>query len=307
MKFKPIKPSDYPRLKQFFDHQKYDICEYSLDSISVWSNSEYQLFHAVWDETLIICAEFKINQQNRHLMLPVSPTRSFTPKELYDLAQHLKFENFWFVPESYLHQHGIAQVKSYFSLAEQKKYHDYVYLTGDLAQLKGNKYSKKRNLIKQFERKYLDKGRVKTEGITSVFAPECIEFLEKWCKERECDLDKEDNLELACEKEAAINALENIDILGANGLLLRIDDVVSAFGIAARLTETMGALHFEKAYADVKGLYQYFDNLCAKHLFKEYQYINKESDMGIPGIAKAKRSYHPVKMIKSYKLTVKPD
>ncbi len=307
MKFNPITPSDYPKLKPFFDHQKYDICEYSLASISVWSNSEYQLFSAVRDETLIICAEFKTNQQDRHLMLPVSPSRSFTPKELYNLARHLKFENFWFVPESYLHQHGIDQVTSYFSLSEQKKYHDYVYRTSDLAQLKGNKYSKKRNLIKQFKRKYQDKGRVKTEKITSAFASECIEFLEKWCEERECDKDKENNLDLSCEKEAAINALKNIDMLGANGLLLRIDDAVSAFGIAAHLTETTGALHFEKAYANVKGLYQYFDNLCARLLFKEYEYINKESDMGIPGIAKAKRSYHPVKIIKSYKLIVKPD
>ena len=95
--------------------------------------------------------------------------------------------------------------------------------------------------------------------------------------------------------------------MGADGLLLRIDNAVSAFGIAGHLTETTGALHFEKAYAGVKGLYQYFDNLCAKHLFNGYQYINKESDMGIPGIAKAKRSYHPVRIVKSYRLTVKSD
>jgi len=304
MQFEPITPSDYQRLKRFFKRQEYRICEYSLASIAVWSNSEYQLFGATYDETLIVCAEFKKNKRDRHLMLPISSSRSFSPKDLHDLAQHLKFENFWFVPDDYLHQYGIDQVESYFSIAEQKKFNDYIYMTSDLTRLKGNKYSKKRNLIKQFKKKYLDKGRVKIEPITSVVAPDCIEFLEKWCEERGCDQGKEEEIDLSCEREAAINALENIDMLEVEGILLRIDDVVSAFGIASRLTETMGALHFEKAFARVKGLYQYFDNVCAKRLFEGYQYINKESDMGIPGIAKAKRSYHPVMMVKSYKLTV---
>ncbi|MFC1887072.1 hypothetical protein ACFLZM_08465, partial [Thermodesulfobacteriota bacterium] len=96
MKFKSITPLDYPGLKRFFHHQKYDICEYSLASISVWSNSEYQLFGAVDDETLIISAEFKTTPQDRHLMLPISPTKTFTPKDLRELAIRLKFERFWF-------------------------------------------------------------------------------------------------------------------------------------------------------------------------------------------------------------------
>jgi len=303
MQFKPITPSDYQGLKRFFKGQKYKICEYSLASIAVWSNSEYQMLGATDDDTLIICAEFSKTKQDRHLMLPVSPSRHFSPKELRDLALTLGFEAYWFVPEDYLNQDGQHQVESFFSIEEQKKFDDYVYLAEDLAQLKGNKYSKKRNLIRQFKKKYLDKGRVNVEPITSSAAPECIEFLEKWCEERDCD--NEAGIDLACEKEAAINALENIDIMEANGILLRVDGRVSAFGIASHLTENMGALHFEKAFAHIKGLYQYFDNLCAGRLFKGYKYINKESDMDIPGIAKAKRSYHPVMMVKSYRLTVR--
>ena len=67
----------------------------------------------------------------------------------------------------------------------------------------------------------------------------------------------------------------------------------------------MGVLHFEKALSNIKGLYQYFDSECAKRLFKGYKYINKESDMGDPGLAKSKKSYHPVMIVKSYKLIIK--
>jgi hypothetical protein len=304
MIFSQITPSDSPRLKRFFKHQQYRICEYSLSSIAVWSNSEYQLLGATRDETLIVSAEFKTRYQDRHLMLPISPVRRFSPEDLRELATDLQFDHFWFVPEDYIHQYGKERVNSYFSVTEQDKYRDYIYRTDDLAGLKGNKYSKKRNLIKQFKKRYLDKDRVKVEPIRSAAASECIEFLEKWCEERGCGLDKEMEWDLSCEKEAAANALENIEILEANGILLRLDGEVSAFGIASHLTESIGALHFEKAFARVKGLYQYFDKICAQTLFHGYRYVNKESDMGIPGIAKAKRSYHPVEMVRSYKLTV---
>jgi len=89
------------------------------------------------------------------------------------------------------------------------------------------------------------------------------------------------------------------------GILIRIGGEVSAFGICSHLTDTMGVLNFEKAYPDIKGLYQFLDNECAKRLFAGYTYINKESDMNIPNLAQSKKSYNPVMMIKSYCLTLR--
>ena len=71
------------------------------------------------------------------------------------------------------------------------------------------------------------------------------------------------------------------------------------------LTDDMGVLNFEKAFSRMKGLYQYFDNQCARRLFDDYRYINKESDMGEANLAKAKKSYHPATMIRSYELTLR--
>lgn len=176
-------------------------------------------------------------------------------------------------------------------------------MTRDLAKLEGNKYSKKRNLINQFNRDFVARKLVKTEPITEASTNDCIEFLEQWCEEKDCG--KESREELYCEKQAAINTLKSIDILGVNGLLLRIDGKVSAFGMASRLTSDMGVFHFEKAFSKIKGLYQYFDNLCAKNLFKGYTYINKESDMDLPSLAKAKKSYYPSMIVKSYKLVLR--
>jgi hypothetical protein len=67
----------------------------------------------------------------------------------------------------------------------------------------------------------------------------------------------------------------------------------------------MATLQYEKAFGSIKGLYQYFDNACARMLVNGYTYLNKESDMGIPGLTKAKKSYHPLKMVRSVKLILK--
>jgi len=303
MMLKPITPADYPRLKRFFVRQKYQLCEYSLPSILVWSNKEYQPYGAVEGDSLVIAAEFTTRKEKRHLILPVSPVREHTPEELRELALESGYESYWFVPGDYIRRHGRKRIESCFTAAEQPGYNDYVYRTADLSDLTGNTYSKKRNLIHQFERNYLANGKVKIEPIEPPAAAECIDFLEEWCRENDCDADEE--LDLACEKQAAIHAIENIDRMGFSGLLLRIEGNIGAFGISSQLTENMGVLHFEKADANIKGLYQYFDNQCARQLLNRFEYINKESDMDIPGLAKAKKSYYPAMIIKSYILTLK--
>jgi hypothetical protein len=303
MKFKKIVPSDFPKLKKFFLRQRYRLSVYSLPAIIAWQNRTFQPYAAVDSRSLIISGEFADRKDDRHLILPISSSKEFTPEKLRDFAVSLGFEKYWFVPEDYIQQYGKSVVEGFFKVREQKDFEDYIYAVDDLAHLKGNKYSKKRNLIHQFKRSYLYRGRVQIEDITPAFVPECIDFLDKWCAERDCDMDKDDIL--YCEYQAAINMIENIDLFEVRGILLRIDGEVSAFGIASRLTDDMGVLHFEKAFARVKGLYQYFDSECARRLFKGYTYINKESDMNIPGLARAKKSYHPIMTVKSYMLTVR--
>lgn len=303
MKMKEIKYSDYSALKVFFARQRYNLCVYTLPSILAWRNEDYFPCAAIENDALIIGAEFKKQKEKRHLILPVSPSREYTPSELHRLAGNLGFTSYWFVPEEYIERFGEKEIGSFFRITAQKEYADYVYLKKDLAELKGNKYSQKRNLIHQFERDYTARDRVKTGNIKSDVYSECVDFLEKWCLERNCD--SADNDALACEKEAVINTLRNIDLFDVKGLYLRVDGVISAFGIASYLTDDMGVLHFEKAFAGIKGLYQYFDNLCAKSLFDGFAHINKESDMSMPGLAKVKNSYHPVKMVSSYRLDLK--
>lgn len=305
MTFKPITPRDAASLKSFFAHQRYTLSAYSLPSILVWSNKTSQPYGAVLDDALIVYLEFPNDKSKRHLALPISVEADFSPEQLRELALQHGFNRYCFIPEDYVNHFEKNRIESLFAVEEDKKYEDYVYRTEDLATLAGSRYAGKRNLIRQFHQQYVLRQRVKTEMARPGVSSECITFVEKWCEERDCN-EKQDE-ELMCEKQAMINALEHLDQLDMPGVLIRVDGEVSAVALSSYLTDSMGALHFEKAFARIKGLYQYLDNICAKTLFESYKYINKESDMGMPGLLKAKKSYHPVMRVKSYTLTLRAD
>ena len=301
MNFIKLEPSNYPEFKPYFNHQRYHLCPYSLGSIIAWSNNVYHPFGAIQNGAVIVYADFIGRPEKRHLILPISPEKEYTPDELADLSKELGIFTYWFVPEEYILRYGEERISEFFSIREQEGLHDYIYNKEDLAGLKGNKYSKKRNLIHQFMRNYIHNGNVKVEPITDSSVDECLEFLDVWCEENDCGKDPSED-DLACEKVAAQNTLKNMALFEAKGLQLRIDGNISAFGIASQLTDDMGVLQYEKAKSSIKGLYQYFDQQCAEILFNGKTYINKESDMGEPGLMHAKKSYHPIRQVKSYSL-----
>ncbi len=301
---KPLSKKDYPLLKQFFERQPHRLSTYSLPSIIAWNGECFEShYDIVNDEVIIVTRKIKDHQDKGYMILPVSGNNRPTPIALKEQARAIGCEQICFVPGDYVQQMGESAVRSYFDITEQKEYEDYLYRTQDLAELKGNLYAKKRNLIHQFTRTYIHDNRVTTGMISEKDVPECLDFLEKWCDLRDCDKEQEENM--MCEKSAVIEALHSIDELGWRGLWVRIDGEVSAFAITSHLTQDMGVLNFEKAYPYMKGLYQFLDNECAKELFRGYVFMNKESDMGIAALAKSKKSYHPVEKLKSYSLTIK--
>jgi hypothetical protein len=303
MNFKKLEIADYPALKYFFANIPYRLSVYSLPSLIAWSNCVFQARYAVDGDRLVIANESEVRPEDRHLILPLSPSGDVSPDVLRDIADGQGFRRYWYVPGDYVERFR-DRLDALFSMEEQQEFEDYVYLAEDLASLKGNRYVRKRNLIHQFQREFMGNGvRVRIEPVTTASAPECLDFLEAWCEQRDCDVDGD--IDLACERRAVITSLENLEALELKGILIRVDGAVNAFGIVSHLNDEMGILNYEKAFSNVKGLYQFLDNQCAKQLFAGYRYINKESDMNLPNLARMKRSYRPVMRVKSYKLTLK--
>ena len=304
MNFKPVSIDDYKILKPFFSENPYSLSVYSPASIIAWSYRTFKADYAIDEGNLYICGYEEDHPLERHLILPVSSQRiSFTPSMLYDTARKTGFDLYWYVPGDYLETLDSDELKSLFLIEEQPGFKDYVYLTEDLIHLRGNRFSKKRNLINQFTREYLRRNRVKVDEIRPEDVDECLQFLELWCDQHACDTEQESSL--ACEKHAVITTLKNMNRLESKGIQVRLDGKIYAFGIGSRLNQTTATLNFEKADSGIKGLYQFLDNECARRLFSEFRYINKESDMNIPNLAESKQSYNPILRIPSFKLTLR--
>lgn len=167
---------------------------------------------------------------------------------------------------------------------------DYIYTAKDMIFLEGRNYDAKRNHIKKTSHYNYNYEQINSSNIQ-----ECINFMEYWISTR-------DNKEDFFKENIAINtAFENFDVLKLYGGILRIDNKIAAFTFGEIFEETL-IIHVEKGDINFKGIYQTIFNEFAKDAASNLKYINRQQDLGIPGIRKAKLSYHPHSMIKAFTL-----
>lgn len=168
---------------------------------------------------------------------------------------------------------------------------DYVYRTEDLATLPGKKYHAKRNHIAAFSRRY----DWRYEAIHGGNAAEVQRCADRWYAQA-----RPLPPELEVEREGVRALLSHFDELGLLGGAVRVDGQVVAFCIASRLTQDAVDVHVEKALDAYEGAYTVVNNQFARHLPAEVTLINREDDMGLEGLRKAKLSYHPARLLKKY-------
>lgn len=183
-----------------------------------------------------------------------------------------------------------------FRIEKNRDSFDYVYRREDLTALSGKKYQSKRNHISFFERNF----RWSYERITPENAPECAAMSERWLEESQSEFraDLEDELKIIRV------ALENYEALGCVGGLLRVDGQVVAFALGEALTDDMFCVHFEKAFASVRGAYPMINRQFVLQELASFRYINREDDVGHENLRKAKLSYHPAFFVEKYETRI---
>ena len=167
---------------------------------------------------------------------------------------------------------------------------DYVYAIDDLADLKGRKFQKKRNHVNRFRAEY-------PEAVSVPLEPDNLEkaqeMVEDWYRQR---LEEDPHGEYLLERIAMDRAFRHFKALGMEGLMLLDGDRVLAVTMASRLSRNTMDVHFEKAREDVDGAYAAVNWEFARFLREkhpELEFLNREDDMGLEGLRKAKLSYQP--------------
>ncbi len=167
---------------------------------------------------------------------------------------------------------------------------DYVYRIGDLAELKGRNYQKKRNHINRFWENHPD---CQIQPITEENLPQVQQMVAHWYASR---LNGDDPDDYHLEQQAIRRAFSRMAELGLEGIVLTEHGKILAMTMGSRLSENTFDIHFEKALEDADGAYPTINQAFAGYLREKYpqlQFLNREDDMGLPGLRKAKLSYHP--------------
>jgi hypothetical protein len=173
---------------------------------------------------------------------------------------------------------------------------DYVYLTQDLIELKGRKYHRKRNHIKQFQEKY----SYQYIPLTPEWIPQCLQLETEWCDLRHCEASPG----LLNESFAIKEAFTHFEKLGVKGGAILINGKVEAFTLGDPLNPDTVVIHIEKANPAYEGLYPTINQAFLENQWSGYTYVNREQDLGEEGLRKAKESYFPHRLVNKYTVTL---
>jgi hypothetical protein len=259
------------------------------------SSSEYTFTNFyIWRE----CDRSQLTMINNNLCIEASPDGEqpyfFEPLGENKIEETIKIclsrtPRFSRISEEFAQAHFIG--KAGLKIEQDPNNSDYIYRTADLIELKGKKYDGKRNKIKKF----LKNNSPVYHAMTEAHIPDSLKLLDKWTKPRKSGV---------CFDEPAKEMMNNFSELKPRGGIIRIKGNIEAFTVGEKINNDTAVIYIEIANPDIDGLAQYINQMFCKHEWGGIQFINREQDLGDPGLRKAKLSYHPIKMINKYSVTL---
>lgn len=268
---------------QKFLKNKFETSDMNFTNLFLWSFSE-NIQYVVENEILYIKGFY---EGNEYYFSPVS--KDDNKDKIITAVKKIKEKNgkIVFIPESYK-----KFLKEDFIVTEERDSFDYIYLQEDLAELKGRKFSSKKNKINKFKKTYnFTYEKISRENIEDIRI-----FQREWTENR-----KEDTI-IISETMGIEELLNNYEILELRGGVIKVDEKVVAYAIGEKLTENMGVIHIEKGIFDYQGSYQMINMYVAKEEFSDVKLMNREDDFGSLGLREAKLSYQPIEFIKKYSI-----
>ncbi len=282
--FNPIKIKDKELYDKYLFDGKTRGCEYTFANLNMWGHSKIGLLY----NHLVIFYNY-----NGHLVYPF-PLGTGDKKTVLDAI----------IADS--KERGIPCTISGVTSAEQLileklypgKFHfhynrdsfDYVYAIDDLADLKGRKYHRKRNHLHRFYEAFPN---YTVEPLSKDNLPHVRKMLEQWYALR---LQDQPDSDFKTEQIALEKAFTHYSELSLDGLVLFNREQVLAFTIGSRMSLDTFDVHFEKARSDANGAYPAINCEFAKYIREKYpevRFLDREEDMGLEGLRKAKESYNP--------------
>lgn len=296
MDFKEINIDAKEILDKYFEMVEYEACEYCFNTLFMWQHAYKTCYH-IGDGFAVLVGE---HDGELFSILPLAP------KEKIPEAIQAAID--WFdADKSKVYFRGIdsnvvGMLKEIypdkFSYIEERDIFDYVYDAEKMRTLKGRKLSSKRNHINSFLRDY--EGKIEKRLLTKEDFPQCFELMDTWNDSKNGN----DEFESSKDDEyIGIKKLfDNYDILSDKlkvyGVFL--DGKLEAFSMGEKINDNMALVHIEKANPQIRGLYPFITKSFLVDEFPDVEWVNREEDMGVEGLRKAKLSYYPERFVEKF-------
>ncbi len=278
---KPVGLEDRALFEEFLGREASEVCELDFANILIWKDSE----HPRW--TMLngsLCVLVEPDFEPPYALPPLGGERvPETVAACLTLAPRLSR-----VPESFVQTHGAG-----FRVEEDPGNFDYVYLREELAELKGKKFDGKRNRIRKFESTFVHE----YHPLVPADVPGCLRLLEDWFEGK---LNGDPSMQ--GEKKAIVRALASFEQIGLKGGVVKVGGRIEAFTLGGRLSADMVVIPIEIANPGLVGLAQWINREFVRREWSGYAFVNREQDMNVEGLRKAKLSYQPARLVKKYNL-----
>ncbi len=283
MKLKSVTDDDIQLIKSYLKYRRCESSEINFLTFYIWRKA-FDIKFAEVDGCLVV--RFKDDDSPENFRYPIGKGDCYGALEKIEEYTDGK-PVFYGISEA---QAEVLKARGY-KTSVMKGYSDYVYNIEDLINLSGKKYHSKKNHLNSFKKTY----DYKYEAMTAQNALDCIKAYDGWYT------NDADDAMLTYEKEAIEDILTNFKHLEFYGGVLYANGEICAFTVSEQLTTDMAVIHIEKANTAFNGAYAAINQMHLENTWSHLTFVNREEDLGLEGLKKAKKSYRPCRMIDKYK------
>jgi len=294
LNFKPITLDDKELFHSYVDGHGYRQAESSFANMYMWQEI-YDIRMAEEDGVLYFTSSS--GHSCPFILMPYIKDKSANvAPSMKACEEHMTNKGCRFIMKAVMPEF-VEKVREEFGERYLSTYDDnnseYVYRAADLIELKGKKFHAKRNHVNKFLRDYT----AELDDYAPRYYEECVELQKQWARNKNADEQSAKD-----ELNTIKRALENFEYLNLRGCVVKIAGEVVAFSVGEQISEDTALIHIEKANDDFNGLFAYVNREFVANYWSHCEYINREEDMGVPGLRQAKQSYNPAFMVEKYTL-----
>jgi len=283
LNFRKIVPEDRDVIHNNLSAAVNHGCEYSFVNLFCWADQRVAFFGAT---PVFFC---RYGNWTCYLVPQCENIKEAVDALLADARErHVRFRIYGASPDDARMLQALYPDR--FNARSVRDGYDYIYDVERLCGLRGRKLQAKRNHCNHFEQTYPD---YRVLPLTRELLPRCIEFTRRWHEEH---LDTHPYSDMSEEEAAIQKVFQHFDALRMEGVALETADGIVAFSMGNRIREDTFDVNFEKARAEINGAYPMVNREFARLIHSRYpevKYLNREDDMGIEGLRRAKESYYP--------------